>query len=121
MSGSVRPLRGEIWDVDFEKGRGAEQAGRRPALIIQNDAGNRSLRYPNTIILALSTKGRPIPFHVRIEPTELNGLGSVSWVKCEQILTVAKSRLMGSGPLGRLAGEELAQVEVAVKRSLQLP
>ncbi len=56
--------RGEIWYVDFDPARGSEQAGRRPALIIQNDAGNESARYPNTIVLAMSTKGRPVPFHV---------------------------------------------------------
>ena len=47
--------------VDFGMGRGSEQAGIRPAVVIQNDAGNRSPRYPNTVILAVSTKGRPIP------------------------------------------------------------
>lgn len=115
------PKRGEIWWVDFGTGRGSEQAARRPALVLQNDAGNRSSRYPNTIVLAISTKGRAIPFHVRIEPTELNGLTATSWVRCEQILTISKSRLLDPGPLGRIKDEEMWQVEIAVKRSLQLP
>ena len=32
--------RGEIWMVNFNPGRGREQTGVRPALIIQNDIGN---------------------------------------------------------------------------------
>ncbi|MGZ3625202.1 MAG: type II toxin-antitoxin system PemK/MazF family toxin, partial [Ktedonobacteraceae bacterium] len=42
------PRRGEIWDVNWSPGRGAEQKGTRPALIIQNDRGNTSSSYPLT-------------------------------------------------------------------------
>ena len=45
------PRRGEIWDVNWSPGRGAEQQGTRPALIIQNDRGNTSPSYPLTIDL----------------------------------------------------------------------
>ena len=121
MTASPRLRRGDIWNVDFGTGRGSEQGGRRPALVIQNEAGNQSRRYPNTIVLAMSTKGRSIPFHVQIESTELNGLDSVTWIKCEQILTIAKARLMGTQPRGRLTVQEMEQVEIAVKLSLQLP
>jgi len=37
---SPEPLRGEIWLVDWSPGRGSEQSGVRPALIIQNNVGN---------------------------------------------------------------------------------
>ena len=39
------PRRGEIWDVNWSPGRGAEQQGTRPALVIQNDRGNASLSH----------------------------------------------------------------------------
>lgn len=112
--------RGEIWLVDFSPGRGSEQTGRRPALILQNDAGNRSPTYPNTIVLAMTSKGKAISFHIRVEPTAENGLQTSSWIKCEQILTISKTRLIGQA-IGSLTSEELGQVEAAVKRSLQLP
>ncbi len=121
MTDSPAPRRGEIWTVDFDPGRGSEQVGRRPALVIQNDHGNRSPRYPNTIVLAMSTKGRQIPFHVRIEPTEGNGLRETTWVKCEQVLTLAKRRLLGGRALGRLTSSQLRKVEVAAKLSMSLP
>lgn len=95
--------------------------GQRPALILQNDTGNQNSRYPNTVVLAMSTQGKPIPFHVRIAPTQQNGLREVTYVKCEQVLTLAKARLMGKEPLGRLTTAEMRKVEVAVKLSLALP
>jgi mRNA interferase MazF len=107
--------------VDFSPGRGSEQLGQRPALILQNDAGNQNARYPNTVVLAMSTHGKPIPFHIRIAPSPENGLREVTFVKCEQILTLSKERLLGRGPLGCLSTTEMRKVEIAVKLSLALP
>jgi mRNA interferase MazF len=115
------PRRGEIWMVDFSPGRGSEQMGQRPALVLQNDAGNQNRRYPNTVVLAMSTHGKPIPFHIRIAPNQENGLRDVTYVKCEQILTLAKERLLGPEPVGRISAGEMRKVEMAVKLSLALP
>lgn len=113
MTEDPAPRRGEIWYVDFSPARGSEQAGRRPALVIQNDAGNRNPRYPNTIVLAMSTKGKRAPFHVRIDPARSNGLQETTFVKCEQILTIAKARLTGESPSGRISASQIRQVEAA--------
>ena len=113
MSEYPSPRRGEIWYVDFSPARGSEQAGKRPALVIQNDAGNTNPRYPNTIVLAMSTKGKRVPFHVRIDPRKSNGLRETTFVKCEQILTTSKTRLAGKGPLGRVSAGQFRQVEAA--------
>ncbi|MFL5702821.1 MAG: type II toxin-antitoxin system PemK/MazF family toxin, partial [Ktedonobacteraceae bacterium] len=86
------PRRGEIWDVNWSPGRGAEQQGMRPALIIQNDRGNASLSYPLTIVASMSRTERELPLHVRITPSEENGLTDFTDVKCEQIMTIEKSR-----------------------------
>ncbi len=69
----------------------------------------------------MSTYGKPIPFHIRIDPSPQNGLREVTYVKSEQILTIAKVRLVGPGPLGRLPLAEMRKIEVAVKLSLALP
>jgi mRNA interferase MazF len=114
MNEPPSPRRGEIWYVDFNPARGSEQAGKRPALVIQNGAGNASGRYPNTIVLAMSTRGKRVPFHVRIDPAKSNGLRETTFVKCEQILTIAKARLSGERPLGRVSASQLRQAEAAV-------
>jgi mRNA interferase MazF len=112
------PRRGEIWDVNWSPGRGAEQKGTRPALIIQNDRGNTSLSYPLTIVASMSRTEREIPLHVRITPSEENGLTDFTDVKCEQVMTIEKSRLIRRR--GSITSEELNKVDVALKLSLDL-
>src|SRR5579864_5742162 len=113
------PRRGEIWDVNWSPGRGAEQKGTRPALIIQNDRGNASPTYPLTIVASMSRTERELPLHVRIAPTSENGLTDHTDVKCEQIMTIEKSRLIRRR--GAINNEELGKVDVALKLSLDLP
>jgi mRNA interferase MazF len=112
------PRRGEIWDVNWSPGRGAEQKGIRPALIIQNDRGNTSLSYSLTIVASMSRTEREIPLHVRIAPSEENGLTDFTDVKCEQVMTIEKSRLIRRR--GVITSEELNKVDVALKLSLDL-
>ncbi|HYT35135.1 MAG TPA: type II toxin-antitoxin system PemK/MazF family toxin [Ktedonobacteraceae bacterium] len=112
------PRRGEIWDVNWSPGRGAEQKGIRPALIIQNDRGNASLSYPLTIVASMSRTERELPLHVRISPSEENGLTDFTDVKCEQVMTIEKSRLMRRR--GGITSDELNRVDVALKLSLSL-
>src|SRR6266513_5337268 len=112
------PRRGEIWDVNWSPGRGAEQKGTRPALIIQNDRGNTSLSYPLTIVASMSRTEREIPLHVRIAPSEENGLTDYTDVKCEQVMTIEKSRLIRRR--GVITPEELHRVDIALRLSLNL-
>ncbi|HTI15363.1 MAG TPA: type II toxin-antitoxin system PemK/MazF family toxin [Dictyobacter sp.] len=112
------PRRGEIWDVNWSPGRGAEQQGTRPALIIQNDRGNASASYPLTIVASMSRTERELPLHVRISPSPENGLTNETDVKCEQIMTVEKSRLIRKR--GVITPEEMHRVEHALRLSLDL-
>jgi len=112
------PKRGEIWLLDWSPSRGSEQSGFRPALIIQTDAANSNPNYPNTIVLAISTKGKPVPFHVALTPNKLNGLTEASFVKCEQVLTVAKERLVKR--LGVVDSSDLQRINRAVKLVLEV-
>jgi mRNA interferase MazF len=112
------PRRGEIWDVNWSPGRGAEQQGMRPALIIQNDRGNASPTYPLTIVASMSRTERELPLHVRIAPSEENGLTYATDVKCEQLMTIEKSRLIRRR--GYISSEELGRVDTALKLSLSL-
>jgi mRNA interferase MazF len=110
----VNIKRGEIYLVDWSPGRGSEQAGIRPALIIQNDLGNKLS--PTVIVATISTKGKKVyPFHVLIEPHE-SGLPEISIVKLEQIMTIDKGRLIKK--IGSLEAKKMAEVEIAIYRSL---
>jgi mRNA interferase MazF len=107
MSSRSGPGRGEIWTVDLDPTRGHEQAGRRPALVISVDlfnAGPAEL----LVLLPITSRSKGIPLHVAITPPE-GGLRRPSYVKCEDIRSVAKERL--SSRLGTVSAETLAQVE----------
>ncbi|GAB4469017.1 MAG: type II toxin-antitoxin system PemK/MazF family toxin [Armatimonadaceae bacterium] len=116
----VLPLRGEVWVVNWNPARGSEQAGRRPSLILQTDAGNQNPNYPNTIVATVTKQGRDsIPTHVRLSATSENGLTYDSYVKCEQIMTISKDRL--EDRLGMVSPDDMARVEAAIKKALALP
>ena len=112
------PERGEIWWVDWSPGRGSEQTGRRPAIVVQTDAANRQPRYPNTIVVTVSAKGRSVPFHVPLAPSAANGLSAPSFAKCEQLLTISKERLRDR--VGRLSTDDLTKVGTALRLALDL-
>lgn len=118
MAEARGPRRGELYWVDWSPGRGSEAGGRRPALVVQRDAGNLARAYPNTVVVAVSSQGHEIPLHVRVRPTRENGLKNVSFVKCEQVFTLSKERL--GARLGRLRADEMRQVGEALRLNLGL-
>ena len=109
------PQRGEVWLVNWNPARGSEQAGKRPALIIQNDIGNEYAS--TTIVAALSTRIRVYPMNVLLE-ARAGGLTKPSTVKTGQILTVSKDRL--EKKLGAISSEKMREVDQALRLSLAL-
>ena len=121
--------RGEIYWVAFDPVKGSEQGGLRPALVVQNDVGNRYS--PTTVVVAITRTmpPRPYPFVVAFDPAE-SGLPEPSVVNCSQIATIQQtgsaSRLRpprgesAVRPIGRLNEEKMSQVDEALKFSLAL-
>jgi mRNA interferase MazF len=66
----------------------------------------------------MSRTERELPLHVRIAPTEENGLTDYTDVKCEQLMTIEKSRLLRRR--GAISSEELSKVDIALRLSLNL-
>jgi mRNA interferase MazF len=89
---SVR--RGEIHLVSFDPTVGHEIKKTRPALIIQNDIGNRYS--PLTIVAAVTstTPAVPHPVVIVVEATGSNGLGVKSAIRLDQIRTIDRLRLI---------------------------
>ncbi len=112
MTESVR--RGDVVWVDFGRPRGSEPAGRRPALVVQNNIGN--VHSPNTIVVAITRTLKAYPVSVIIEPAE-SGLPERSMVDCSLVLTIEKERILST--VGSLA-HRMADVDAALKTSLAL-
>ena len=109
------PRRGEVWLVNFNPGRGSEQKGVRPALVVQNNTGNQCAA--TTIVAAITTTLPPYPVTDVIRARTC-GLPHDSLVNMAQVLTVDKGRLIRK--LGELAPEQLAAVNRALRVSLDL-
>ncbi|MBI4283109.1 MAG: type II toxin-antitoxin system PemK/MazF family toxin [Chloroflexi bacterium] len=108
--------RGEIYWVDWNPGRGSEQSGLRPALVVQNDVGNKFS--PTTIVAALTTAiEKPYPFLVKVTAKE-SGLPKDSTINLAVVLTVAKTRLRNK--CGELSEAKMSEVNEAIKASLGL-
>lgn len=108
------PRRGEIWLVDFNPARGHEQAGIRPALVVQSDVMNQSA-WGTVVVLAVSkateVKRKGI-LNVELGKGE-GGLRLDSVVKCHQIYTIDRSRLIRR--FGHLAHNRIAEIDHATK------
>jgi mRNA interferase MazF len=121
--------RGEIYWTEFEPVKGSEQGGMRPALVVQQDIGNRYS--PTTVVVAITrtVPPKPYPFIVIIEPHD-SGLPKRSAVNCSQLATIqqtgATSRLRPPKgetevrPIGRLDSEKMLEVDRALKYNLGL-
>lgn len=83
---------GEFPEVD-----GSKQSGYRPAIVMQNNIGNRFS--PTLIVLPLTKKIKNIeqPTHVLIEKNIDNGLNFDSMVLAEQITTIDKNSVKKIG------------------------
>lgn len=85
--------RGDIVLVDFNPIIGSEQAGMRPAIVVQIDKAN--LVSPCTIVAPCTTKIRQklLPSHVMLAQGEGN-LPQSSIILCEQICTNDKRKII---------------------------
>ena len=105
---------GDVIYVDVgNEAKGSEQKGNRPAIIVQNDIGNR---YSSTTIVALITsqEKRYMPTHVIVEPWQ-SGLNKVSTIMLEQIKTIDKSRIISK--VGHIETDWLKE---KIKKSLTI-
>lgn len=101
------PSRGDIWFVNLNPTRGHEQAGVRPGLVVSVDPFNHG---PAGLVVLLPLTGvaKGIPFHMAVDPPE-GGLKARSFIKCEDVRSVAKERL--SGRLGKVSARTMSAVE----------
>ena len=104
--------RGDVYMAEIENTKGSEQSGIRPAVIIQNNIGNK---FSTTTIVAFVTSKRKknMPTHVKIR---CNRLPKKSTVMLEQIRTISVNRLKNY--VGMLSFYDMKRVDRALKISL---
>ena len=94
--------RGDIYIVDLGEGFGSEQGGIRPALVVQNNIGNK---YSHTLLIACITSKANTKHHLPTHYTlpDNVGLNHNSMVMMEQIriMKILDKRIMISFGLKR--------------------
>lgn len=119
-TGIVTPLlRGDVYLVNLDPIVGKEIGKARPAIIIQNDIGNKFS--PVTIIAPISSVKeitKPLPIMIFLEEGE-GGLKEESYVDCGQIRTVDKEQRLIT-KFGSLEKDKIHEIDQALKISLSL-
>ncbi len=110
------PARGEVWLADLNPIRGHEQAGRRPVLGVSEDVFNQGPA-GLVIVLPMTSKLRPIPTHVPLEPPA-GGLQRTTAVLCEAIRSISTEGLLARW--GRLRPTSMDAIEDRLRILLRL-
>lgn len=111
--------RGEIWWASLGDPRGSSPGYRRPVLVVQSDAYNRS--NIRTVVVAAITSNLSLsdaPGNVRLTGRK-SRLAKPSVVNVSQVLTVDRRSL--TERVGRLSDALLAEIDAGLRLVLSLP
>ncbi|MEV7552347.1 type II toxin-antitoxin system PemK/MazF family toxin [Amycolatopsis sp. NPDC089917] len=106
------PRRGEIYNVDFSPGRGSEQLGVRPAVVISLDSFNKSM--PVVCVAAITSKIKPALRVTTLLP-QGDPLRLESQILAFQLMTIDKGRLKNY--LGSLRASQLEDLKGKLRTS----
>ncbi len=110
--------RGEVWWADLAEPTGSEPGYRRPVVIVQADAFNRS-RLATTIVVMLTSNLRLVdaPGNVLV-PAKESGLKRDSVANVTQLATVDREVLMER--VGRLSTKGMSMLNEGLRLALGL-
>jgi mRNA interferase MazF len=97
----------EIWYANLNPGKGSEQQGFRPVVIVSGNLLNQYL--PVVITCPLTTKIKNYKGNVVLEPNETNGLTEKSEIMVFHIRSVSKDRLVKK--IGNITDKQLQEIK----------
>ncbi len=116
MSDGTDVRRGAVVIVRFDPAEGHEITKTRPAVVVQNDIGNRNSS--TTIVAPVTGTYREYPFEVFVE-ADGSPLQKDASIRLDQVRTVSIPKRVYS-VVGSLDRATMAEVDEAVKLSLGL-
>jgi mRNA interferase MazF len=110
-----QPVRGEVYLCQFDPARGSEQAGTRPAVIVERTAFSSVAAKRHVLIAAITsnTKCERLPFCVKLEAGKENGLKTTSYFNASHIHAFSKDRLLRR--MGKLTSAEMTEMDCALR------
>lgn len=113
----MRIFRGCIAMVNFGAMQGSVQKGIRPAVIIQNNIGNKYST--TTIVVPITGKmKKELPTHHKLFRKDYGCLKCDSTLLGEQVLTISKSQILES--IGVLKEDDLKKLDKVLSVSINL-
>lgn len=110
--------RGEVWWADLDEPKGSEPGYRRPLLIVQADAFNRSRLQTAIAVVLTSNLGLvEAPGNVLISKRS-SGLSRDSVANVSQLVTIDRDIL--SARVGKLPGSTMHSVDTGLRLVLSL-
>lgn len=116
MSGGPDVRRGDVVIVRLDPAEGHEMKKTRPAVVIQNDVGNKNSS--TTIVAPATGTHRGYPFEVQVEATD-SPFEQDSSVRLDQIRVVSIDKRIHS-VVGSLDAPTMTAIDDALKLSLGL-
>ena len=115
-----QPVRGEVYLCQFDPARGSEQAGTRPAVIVERTAFSSVAAKRHVLVAAITTNPKCVrlPFCVRLEAAKGKGLKSTSYLNASHLHAFSKDRLLKK--MGKLTSGEIAGMDRALRQMLDL-
>lgn len=116
MSTEPTVRRGDVVIVQLDPAEGHEMKKTRPAVVVQNDVGNKNSS--TTIIAPATSTFRGYPFEVLVEESD-SPFEKDSSVRLDQIRVVSIAQRI-EGVIGSLDSSTMAAIDDALKLSLGL-
>ena len=111
------PFGDVVW-VNFPPPDGHEQAGPRPAILVQSEADDARLNTRVVLPMTTNPNAATYPGTVRVRATGKNGLREDSTILVAAIVAIDRGKM--SGPQGRLDEATIGAVKARLRTFLGL-
>jgi len=111
--------KGEIWWADLDEPRGSEPGCRRPVVIVQSDAFNKSkIKTVIVAVITLNLNLAKAPGNIKLGATKSIGLKKESVINVSQVVTLDKSYLTEKA--GKLSANQRQELNEGLKLVLDI-
>lgn len=109
------PERGDVYICEFGPGRGSEQSGVRPAVVVERSTYSRLASKRQVLVAPASTSPHlaRLDFCVPVSARGGTGLRRKSYVNVSHVYAVAKERLQKR--IGRISDSKMEEIDAALR------